>query len=303
MTNILNENIILEQKINYYILECNINSEKIALTESSIFEKIKNVFIDKLKGFLKILTSIKEFIKKLFTKIIPETYKYIKMHIEDKLKDKNKVYETIDIHQIETNIGELNRMYITKHDFAVTALSSEVDFEYYSILSSYYYDCIDELKEKITLFGNYDKFRDKRCDKYVKLSDIDTIKISYKEIHDIFYGSKSLSSYAGGLLDETIKYVQGIIQTAKKVKDNPPESNGYSEDEKKEYKKRIAEVYTLYTQQLQNAIRFLNSYKNDLITNINAYNKYFIKYLTKMDYTEVEEFKKSLDKKWDKTMK
>ena len=62
-------------------------------------------------------------------------------------------------------------------------------------------------------------------------------------------------------------------------------------------------MYTLYTQQLQNAIRFLNSYKNDLIANINAYNKYFIKYLTKMDYTEVEEFKKSLDKKWDKAMK
>ena len=68
---------------------------------------------------------------------------------------------------------------------------------------------------------------------------------------------------------------------------------------RKNTKKRIAEVYTLYTQQLQNTIRFLNSYKNDLITNINAYNKYFIKYLTKMDYNEIQEMKKAIDKSLD----
>lgn len=304
MTNVLNENIILEQKINYYILECNYNNEKIALTESSVFEKIKNVFVDKMKSFLKILTAIRDFIKKLFTKIIPETYKYIKMNIEDKLKDKNKVYKTIDIHQIETNINELRGIIMVHTDFSVFLFSSEQDFSYSSIASSYYYTSIDALKEKIAFFSDYNRVREEECEKYVKLSDIDTIKISYKEIHDLFSGRESLAkNYSEKSMDSIIKHVQEIVQTVKKLKDNPPESNGYSEDEKKEYAKRIAEVYKLYTQQLQTTISFLNSYKNDLITNINAYNKYFIKYLTKIDYTEIDEFSKRIDKYWDEVIK
>ena len=64
--------------------------------------------LDKFEKIGKIFTAIKGFIVKLFTKIIPGFIKFINMNIKDKMKNKNKVYETIDIDLILQNIRSIN---------------------------------------------------------------------------------------------------------------------------------------------------------------------------------------------------
>lgn len=153
MNNIYYESVILEQQIKYFILENNYESICEAEQKKSILERIKDFLGARIEKVLSILKAIKEFIVKLFTKIIPSTYKYIKMHLKDKLKNKNKEYTTIDIYAIKENIRFLTRIHINIEynicsDYKLEVLD-------YMLSNSKYDEFIENLKD-----SNIGKYED-----------------------------------------------------------------------------------------------------------------------------------------------
>lgn len=107
----LYESQILEQKLNYFILESRYN--EIILNES-IGDKLKNAkkFIsDRFKDLINLFISLKEKISKFFREVVLKKIKQIK---EKMFKNKNKdaKLETIDIKLIIQTIDNINREYL-----------------------------------------------------------------------------------------------------------------------------------------------------------------------------------------------
>lgn len=215
MHDVYYESLILEQQINYFILESNYGSICEAEQKKSILEKIKDFFSVRIEKVLSILKAIKEFIVKLFTKIIPANYKYIKMHLKDKLKNKNKEYTTIDIYQIKKNIDILNNFNIYG-PVKDRILPSYIDLE--NVVCSEYYDkFIENIKRK-----NIGKYQEYISDEkeYQELSNIKQIKISYSEIFNMYSGMKKISNFKNKMFDRVSEELINFKDSFKKEAEN-----------------------------------------------------------------------------------
>ena len=78
------ESLILEQQINYFILENKYNNEKQIILNESIEDKLKSVkkwLIDRFKDLIKLFTSLKDRISKFFKEVVLKKIKQIKEKI------------------------------------------------------------------------------------------------------------------------------------------------------------------------------------------------------------------------------
>lgn len=71
--------------------------------------------------------------------------------------------------------------------------------------------------------------------------------------------------------------------------------NTYDVDEKI-LQKRIQEFTSIFNKNLSDVLKFLDAYKNELASNVTAYNNYFKKYLTELDREEKDQFANSIGK-------
>lgn len=286
MYNVYYESLLLEQQINYFILESNYESICEAEQKKSILERIKDFLDARIEKVLSILKAIKEFIVKLFTKIIPSTYKYIKMHLKDKLKNKNKEYTTIDIYAIKENISILKSVDVYWSN-QFTGLESST----YLIK-----DLINSRIDDETFDKKYGNIKTKVCtpdyqyfmhsSKYCNLSELDQIKISYKEIKELYEGTPELSRFKGQMIDKAMKRME---KDQRDFNDAIKEASELDEDKKSVTEKRIQKLSSLASQNTNAFIKFLNQYKNDIAANVSAYNNYFTKYLTELDKAKKDE--------------
>ena len=201
MYNAYYESVILEQKLNYFILESRYNE---MILNESVGDKLKSAkkFIsDRIKDLIKLFTSLKDRISKFFKEVVLKKVREIKSKLFRSKNKDNSTLKTIDIRLIISIIDGASQAYIDIMNNAPSQL------EYNSDKSP------EELKKVISKFQQY---------KFPSLDDIKMklkvpedinktqIKITKKEIEKIFKESEKrlikedltdINEYISGLKD------------------------------------------------------------------------------------------------------
>lgn len=327
MYNAYYESVILEQQLNYFILENKYNGQKTIIEESDTkketpWKKIKEFLIGKLKKVIKIFTSIKEAMKTLVHTVIPATVKYISMNIEDKLKNKNKVYKTIDIRAVIENIYCLADVvdYCFKDEGIsdITSISSLTNLEK------------DTLEFMIKCKSGDDEEWDQKCEKtisriqkscndviamrfedlikygsdgkYTALSEIkdkNDLKYSYKEILDLYNKKPWIQiEDVEKRCNKHIEFLNRLIKDIDKNKEDINTDTRRMPDDKSEedidkYRNSIIEIKKRYNRLFANYTVALTHYASlcarvnrEYATNIKIMCDYFNKYLTTKDQND-----------------
>lgn len=212
MNNIYYESLILEQKLNYFILESRYN--EIAINES-IGDKLKSAkkFIsDRIKDLIKLFTSLKDRISKFFKEVVLKKVREIKSKLFKSKNKDNSTLKTIDIRLIIDIINGASQAYFDIMNNAPSELEYDSD------------KSPEELNKVITKFQQY---------KFPSLDDIKMklkvpedinktqIKITKKEIEKIFKESeKKLIENELDDIDNYISNLKAVYTEAEKTNEN-----------------------------------------------------------------------------------
>lgn len=340
MHDVYYQSLILEQQINYFILENKYYNQKTVIEESDTkketpWKKIKEFLIDKLKKVIKIFTSIKEVMKTLVHTVIPATVKYISMNIEDKLKNKNKTYKTIDIRGVIENIYCLA-------DVVDYCFNDEGISDIFSISSLAKLEK-DTFELMIKFKSGYDEKWDQECEetisriqkscnnviamrfedlikygsggKYIALSEIknkNDLKYSYKEILDLYSKKPWLQiETVEKRCNKHIEFLNRLIKDIDKNKDsiNTDTRRMSDDDESEEYidkyrnsiieiKKRYNRLFANYTVALTHYASLCSRVNREYAANIKIMCDYFNKYLTTKDQND-DPYETDYDEEWE----
>jgi hypothetical protein len=180
MNNIYYESLILEQKLNYFILESRYN--EMVLNES-IGDKLKSVkkwIAERFKDLIKLFTSLKDRISEFFKEVVFKKIKEIKEKISKNKSKKDDKLETINIAMLLRDLDKVDIYYI--NFWIEKEISLGRSFE----------NCTDEyMDEVIDKIKNSELPKIDDIKKELKLHLIDEIEntkieITKKEIEDTF---------------------------------------------------------------------------------------------------------------------
>ena len=268
------ESVILEQQINYYILETKINDQKTILNES-IGDKLKSAkkwFKDRISDLVKIVQKVLKKIKYFFFEYLPGKLKALKDKIlkKDKKKetDKNKIFETIDINNLLKYFKSVKTNGIAK--FAYPAFpNAEHEFQKYK----------KECNEFLSLDFN-DKFKNEI--EFINNIDNTNIKISYGQILSLYENSGwtdlDFPTKEGRSQEKVQKNIEAELLHITKELEN---KNKFTDSD-------YVEIFSLYS---KHASKSISLYGNAL----ELYNRYASKicwyYNTYLDSNEREAIK------------
>lgn len=273
MNNIyLYESQILQQKLNYFILENKYN--EIALNES-IGDKLKSAkkFItDRIKDLIGLFVSLKDKIVKFFKEVVFKKIKEIKNKLlKNKSKNNNGVLETIDIKTIIRIIDDSDQEYLTIMNNAPSPLeytsnkSLEELNETISKFQQYKFPSLDDIKKKLKVPEDINKTKK---------------KITKKEIENIF--KESEKRLVKNELDDIDNYISGLKEIYKEAEKT--NESTYSDEEMtlfiKWHKVLISfetalitilnSVSSLHNQYVAKALSYFDKYlKEDKVNNDN----------------------------------
>lgn len=292
--------------------------------------------IDKLKKVIKIFTSIKEVMKTLVHTVIPATVKYISMNIEDKLKNKNKVYKTIDIRAVIENIYCLAD--VVDYCFKDTGIGDILSISTLASLEK------DTLELMIKFKSGYDEEWDETCEKtinriqksikdvidmtfddlikygssdYTALSvikDQNNFKYLYKEILDLFNEKPWLKiktveqrcnkhiEFLNRLIKDIDKNKEGINTDIRRMSDDSNKPEEYIDKYRNsiiDIKKRHNRLFSNYTIALTHYASLCSRVNREYAANIKIMCDYFKKYLTTKDQYNSPYFTDEYDDDWD----
>ena len=322
------ESVILEQQLNYFILENKYYNQKTVIEESDTkketpWKKIKEFLIDKLKKVIKIFTSIKEVMKTLVHTVIPATVKHISMNIEDKLKNKNKTYKTIDIRGVIENIYCLAN--VVDFGFKDEGIDDIISISNLARLEKYTF----ELTIKYKL--GYNKEWDRGCEETIstiqkscnnviamsvedlikygsweytslyKIKDQNDFKYSYKEILELYWGKPWIQietvdkrcnkyiEFLNRLIKDIDKNKDSINTDTRRMSDDDDKSEEYIDKYRNsiiEIKKRYNRLFANYTVALTHYASLCSRVNREYAANIKIMCDYFNKYLTTIDQND-----------------
>lgn len=210
MNNIYYESLILEQKLNYFILESRYNE---MILNESIGDKLKSTkkFIsDRIKDLIKLFTSLKDRISKFFKEVVLKKVREIKSKLFKSKNKDNSTLKTIDIRLIISIIDGASQAYFDIMNNAPSELEYDSD------------KSPEELNKVITKFQQY---------KFPSLDDIKMklkvpedinktqIKITKKEIEKIFKESEKR------LIKEDLTDIDGYISGLKNIYNEVEKTN------------------------------------------------------------------------------
>lgn len=285
MNNIYYESLILEQKLNYFILESRYN--EMVLNES-ITDKLKNVkkwIIDRFKDLIKLFTSLKDRISKFFKEVVLKKIKQIKEKIfKNKSKKNDDILETIDIKMMLKDYENLNKV------------NAEIYLNIPKKFANFYTDNVDKINAIISEYIDY-KFptvdeAKKKAGIRIQLDEIDKtkIKITKKEIENLF------KQYENELIDDVELYEDNLnenIDDCKSCYSNLIKINeGKYSDEKmnllEKYCKVSIDFYTNFYTIQHRLNSLINQYALKALS-------YFDTYLKDNDEIPTNEFKEAVD--------
>lgn len=301
----LYESVILNQKIDYFVLESEYKLSQMGTSDDKDSKKkfnLKKLIVEKFKKIIEFLKFIKNKVVEFIKKTIPILNTAIKRYI-GKIKSAslfsiNKKYNTIDINQIVTNIDTL------MHDFKYFdyRLSDKVPLDLIVLKKLYTKneDPIEEsdvfirlksqIKDLEDKYNNksYEDLRDEYCNGYVDLSKIGNITIGYKDIFSTYYRNSSSGSELQLLIqciDKYIEFNEKVVTAAENIEMKTPENDTIYLG----LVNRLSHVST-------NIIKSFNQYVQDTMKNIKAFNQYFNKYLVKEDVEDAIDHRNTIDK-------
>ena len=217
------ESLILEQQINYFILENKYNNEKQIILNESIEDKLKSVkkwIVERFKDLIKLFTTLKDRISKFFKEVVFKKIKEIKEKIsKNKSKKDDKKIETINIAILLRDLDKVDIYYI--NFWIEKEISLGCSFE----------NCTDEyINEVIDKIKNSELPKIDDIKKELKLHSIDEIEntkieITKKEIEDTFKLFESKLKKVN--LEEIDKYIidlkKSFSQFEKNISDSQTE--------------------------------------------------------------------------------
>ena len=213
MNNIyLYESLILEQKLNYFILESRYN--EMVLNES-IGDKLKSVkkwIAERFKDLIKLFTTLKDRISKFFKEVVLKKIKKIKEKIFKNKSNKDGKLETIDIKLLIRIIDDTDKEYLNIMNNVPPQLEYDIDKsseELNKVISKfqqYKFPSLDDIKKKLKIPEDIDKTK---------------IKITKKEIEKIFKESeKKLIENELDDIDKYISNLKAVYAEAEKTNEN-----------------------------------------------------------------------------------
>lgn len=267
MSNILYKEIyesqILNQQINYYILETKINDQKTILNES-IGDKVKGAkdwIKERVGKLIEIVQKVLKKIRYFFFEYLPGKFKALKDKItkKDKKKetDKNKIFETIDINNLLKNCEIVRHNAIAKFSYAY--------FPYEDEFEKYKNDC----NEFLSLNFN-DKFKDEI--EFINNIDKTNIKISYKQILELYTNDRfrdiDFPTKEGQRQEKVQKNLEAELY---KVEKELEDDNRFTDSD-------YIEIFSLYSKQISksislygNALELYNRYTSKICWYYNTY--------------------------------
>ena len=209
----LYESQILEQKLNYFILESRYNEMVINESIGDKLKSIKKWIIERFKDLIKLFTSLKDRISKFFKEVVLKKIKQIKEKIfKNKNKKNDDILETIDIKTVIRIINDSNQEYINivknepseleyNHDKTPEELNRVI-----AKFQQYKFPSITDIKKKLKVPEDIDKTK---------------IKITKKEIEKIFKESeKKLIENELDDIDNYISNLKAVYTEAEKTNEN-----------------------------------------------------------------------------------
>lgn len=306
---ILYESVILNQRIDYFVLESEYKLLQIGTNDDKKESKkkfnLKSLIVEKFKKIIDFLKFIKNKVVDFSKKIIPTLKRAVKSKIAEikstTLYMINKKYETVDIYQIINNIDNLVHdfkytdfalpLYFPSKIVALKKIYSDKDGEQSIEKSTIFQDISSSIKDYEEKFSkkSYTDMRDEYCKKYVELSKIDNISIGYRDIFKVYLENSLSGSELQLLIDNIDKYIdfnEKLVAGAESIEmKNPSDDAAYLG-----LINRISKVSA-------NVIKRYNEYIQDMLKNIKAFNQYFSKYLIKDHFTDdTDDTRKQIDR-------
>lgn len=263
------ESQILEQKLNYFILESRYYE---MILNESIGDKLKSAkkfIIDRFKDLIGLFISLKEKIGKFFKEVVLKKIKQIKEKIFKNKSKKDGKLETIDIEMLLKDLDNVDKEYgniidsdpslVAELDFDVTKSVEELN-NVINKFQQYKVPTLDEIKKKLNLHS---------------LEEIDKtkIKITVKEIENIFKQSeKNLVKEDLNDIDQHISDIKGFYKEIENT------NEGMLSDEKMALLIKYHKVYishetslctilnsilTLHNQYVSKALSYFDTYLKD----------------------------------------
>ena len=215
----LYESLILEQKLNYFILESRYNE---MILNESVGDKLKSVkkwIVERFKDLIKLFTTLKDRISKFFKEVVLKKIKQIKEKIFKNKSKKDDKLETINIAMLLRDLDKVDIYYI--NFWIEKEISLGRSFE----------NCTDEyMDEVIDKIKNSELPKIDDIKKELKLHSIDEIEntkieITKKEIEDTFKLFESKLKKVN--LEEIDKYIidlkKSFSQFEKNISDSQTE--------------------------------------------------------------------------------
>ena len=261
MNNILYKEIyesqILNQQINYYILENKYDNQKTILNES-IGDKVKGAkdwIKERVGDLVKLVQKVLKKIRYFFFEYLPGKFKALKDKITK--KDKNKIFETIDINNLLKNCEIVRHNAIVKFSYAY--------FPYEDEFEKYKNDC----NEFLSLNFN-DKFKDEI--EFINNIDKTNIKISYKQILELYTNDRfrdiDFPTKEGQRQEKVQKNLEAELY---KVEKELEDDNRFTDSD-------YIEIFSLYSKQISksislygNALELYNRYTSKICWYYNTY--------------------------------
>ena len=264
MNNIYYESLILEQKLNYFILESRYNEMVLNESVGDKLKSAKKFISDRIKDLINLFTSLKEKISKFFKEVVLKKVREIKSKLfKNKNKD-NSTLKTIDIRLIISIIDGASQAYVD----IVSNAPSELEYNFS--------ESPEEINKVITKFQQY---------RFPSLDDINMklkvpedinktqIKITKKEIEKIFKESEKR------LIKEDLTDIDGYISGLKTIYNEVEKTNEatYSDEQMASFIKWhkvllshetalctiLNSILSLHNQYVSKALSYFDTYLKD----------------------------------------
>ena len=280
----LYESQILEQKLNYFILESRYNE---MILNESVGDKLKSAkkFIsDRIKDLIKLFTSLKDRISKFFKEVVLKKVREIKSKLFKSKNKDNSTLKTIDIRLIISIIDGASQAYFDIMNNAPSELEYDSD------------KSPEELNKVITKFQQY---------KFPSLDDIKMklkvpedinktqIKITKKEIEKIFKESEKR------LIKEDLTDIDGYISGLKNIYNEVEKTNEatYSDEQMVSFIK-WHKVLLSHETALCTILNSITSLRNQYVSKALSYFDKYLKNHNEVSDKDIEisnDFKEAVD--------
>ena len=275
----LYESQILEQKLNYFILESRYNEMAINESIGDKLKSIKKWIIERFKDLIKLFTSLKDRISKFFKEVVLKKVREIKSKLFKSKNKDNSTLKTIDIRLIISIIDGASQEYINITNNAPSQLEYDSDKspeELNKVITKfqqYRFPSLDDIKMKLKVPEDINKTQ---------------IKITIKEIESIFKESEKR------LIKEDLTDIDEYISGLKNIYNEVEKTNEaiYS-DEKMALFIKWHKVVLSYETALCTILNSITSLHNQYVSKALSYFDTYLK--DNNNETISNEFKEAVD--------